>query len=92
MRLLHTTNKTLHEFQGDEIPLYAILSHKWGKEEVSFQDLKDSAYTSKDGYRKITMCCDLAASEGWEYLWIDTCCIDKSSSAELSESINSMYR
>ena len=44
------------------------------------------------GYTKITQCCRLAASEGWSYVWIDTCCIDKTSSAELSEAINSMYR
>lgn len=31
-------------------------------------------------------------SDGIGYVWIDTCCIDKSSSTELSESINSMYR
>lgn len=28
---------------------------------------------------------------GYEYVWIDTCCIDKTSSAELSEAINSMF-
>jgi hypothetical protein len=33
----------------------------------------------------------MAASEGYEYLFIDSCCIDKSSSAELSEAINSMF-
>lgn len=27
-----------------------------------------------------------------EWLWIDTCCIDKNSSAELQESISSMFR
>ncbi|CAF9941558.1 MAG: hypothetical protein ALECFALPRED_009186 [Alectoria fallacina] len=44
------------------------------------------------GYTKIARCCIQAASEGWDYVWIDTCCIDKTSSAELSEAINSMYR
>ena len=29
--------------------------------------------------------------DGLSHAWIDTCCIDKSSSAELSEAINSMY-
>ena len=47
---------------------------------------------SSSGYTKIAKCCRLAASEGWEHIWIDTCCIDKTSSAELSEAINSMYR
>ena len=50
------------------------------------------APTTLSGYTKITKSCTLAASEGWQYLWIDTCCIDKTSSAELSEAINSMYR
>lgn len=41
---------------------------------------------------KIQGACDLAAGQGYGHVWIDTCCIDKSSSAELSEAINSMYR
>jgi hypothetical protein len=54
-------------------------------------------YTSKwkprhKGYKKIEFTCKQAAKDGVEYVWVDTCCIDKSSSAELSESINSMYR
>ncbi len=44
------------------------------------------------GYSKIRSCCAIAAQQGFEYVWIDTCCIDKTSSAELSEAINSMYR
>lgn len=43
------------------------------------------------GYRKIRECCELARARGYQYLWIDTCCIDKRSSAELSEAINSMF-
>ncbi len=46
----------------------------------------------QSGYIKISRCCALAVQEGWNYVWIDTCCIDKTSSAELSEAINSMYR
>lgn len=40
---------------------------------------------------KIRHCCDYARARGCAYLWIDTCCIDKTSSAELSEAINSMF-
>jgi hypothetical protein len=29
---------------------------------------------------------------GFNYVWIDTCCIDKSSSAELQEAVNSMFK
>jgi hypothetical protein len=46
----------------------------------------------KLGYKKIEACCAQAARDGFEYVWLDTCCIDKRSSAELSEAINSMYR
>lgn len=92
MRLLHTSTLNLHEFFGDQIPSYAILSHTWGDEEVTLQDLEKEKSKSRAGYAKITGCCALALSNGWQWLWIDTCCIDKTSSAELSEAINSMYR
>ncbi|KAL9611126.1 MAG: hypothetical protein Q9167_004206 [Letrouitia subvulpina] len=92
MRLLNTSTLQLHEFIGDKVPEYAILSHTWGDEEVLFQDLPKPESRGLAGFSKISGCCALAASEGWQYVWIDTCCIDKSSSAELSEAINSMYR
>ncbi|KAK5630773.1 hypothetical protein RRF57_006488 [Xylaria bambusicola] len=79
------------QFFGDEIPPYAILSHTWGKEEVTFQDLQTLEHKSKQGYVKIEQTCRRAARKGCEWVWIDTCCIDKSSSAELSEAINSMF-
>jgi hypothetical protein len=91
MRLLHTTTLELKEFSGKQIPLYVILSHTWGEEEVSFQDMQGNKRDNKTGYSKVKNCCDLAASDGFDYVWIDACCIDKSSSAELSEAINSMY-
>ena len=94
MRLLHTSTLKLQEFYGEVIPKYAILSHTWGDEEVSLQELQKASIEldGLEGYRKIKDCCKLAASDHWEYVWIDTCCIDKTSSAELSEAINSMYR
>ena len=97
MRLVNTYTLKLHEFYDNKIPWceYAILSHTWGEEEVSFHDLqnkKPEQLNESKGYMKLKECCALAASEGYEYVWIDTCCIDKTSSAELSEAINSMYR
>jgi hypothetical protein len=74
------------------MPPYAILSHTWGPNEVSFQDMLNSKSLEGDGYEKIVKCCELATSDGFEYAWVDTCCIDKTSSSELSEAINSMYR
>jgi hypothetical protein len=92
MRLLDTTTFKLHEFFDRKIPPYAILSHTWGEGEVSFQELQSGDGVFKRGYAKIRSCCELAASDGFEYAWVDTCCINKTSSAELSEAINSMYR
>jgi hypothetical protein len=73
---------------------YAILSHTWGEddEEVNFGDLKDGSGKAKDGYRKLFFCGEQAARDGLQYFWVDTCCIDKSNSTELSEAINSMFR
>ncbi|KAG8527285.1 uncharacterized protein KY384_008029 [Bacidia gigantensis] len=88
MRLLHTTKLELFDFLDNEIPPYAILSHTWGEDEVSYADFLTGKRNAK-----ILRGCELIASESWEYVWIDTCCIDKSSrGAELSEAINSMYR
>ncbi|KAI4250781.1 MAG: hypothetical protein LQ352_005250 [Teloschistes flavicans] len=92
MWLLETKKITLHEFNGDSIPPYAILSHTWDKEEVSHEMISKPEAKDLAGYSKIKACCDLAASQDLKYAWIDTCCIDKKSSAELSEAINSMWR
>ncbi|KAJ4366778.1 hypothetical protein N0V83_007303 [Neocucurbitaria cava] len=46
----------------------------------------------KKGYSKLETSCRMALRRNLKYAWIDTCCIDKSSSTELSEAINSMYR
>lgn len=148
MRLLHTEELRFEEFFDKNIPRYAILSHTWGPDEVSFQEFSairkeeneecqpqtvttsskspeaervTRAATTKaarlpkqrtiaswvqqrqkaPGYRKIIACCKHAATDTtkhatyaagpYERVWIDTCCIDKTSSAELSEAINSMF-
>jgi hypothetical protein len=92
MRLLNTTKRELEEFGGNEIPLYAILSHTWGESEITFQDIEGDDAEEKVGYEKVRETCSRAAADGFDYVWIDTCCIDKTSSAALSEAINSMYR
>lgn len=74
------------------MPRYAILSHTWGDDEVTFEDMQDEAEaSSKASYAKIRESCRLSREYSLDYVWIDTCCIDKSSSAELSEAINSMF-
>ncbi|KAL1874461.1 hypothetical protein Daus18300_003479 [Diaporthe australafricana] len=97
MRLLELTGKGDIRLTGDEIansPPYAILSHTWGPdcEEVTFQDINQGKEKKKVGFAKLQFCGEQAAKDGLRYFWVDTCCIDKSSSAELSESINSMFR
>lgn len=90
MRLLHTETLEFKEFFNP--PEYAILSHRWGADEVTYEQYLGGKNLKGRGYEKIVDCCKLARSRGRKYVWIDTCCIDKRSSAELSEAINSMWR
>lgn len=92
MWLLNTTTRKLHNFLNNDIPAYVILSHTWGEDEVSFDEIDQPHASMKAGYGKIVGCCRLAANDGFHWAWIDTCSIDKRSSAELSEAINSMYK
>ncbi|KAI1318722.1 heterokaryon incompatibility protein-domain-containing protein [Xylariaceae sp. FL0255] len=96
MWLLNSCSWELRDFISVEnTPPYAILSHTWGDEEVSHRDWQEQPFAQiekKLGFRKIKLCCKQAFAEGLEWVWVDTCCIDKSSSAELSEAINSMFK
>ncbi|KAG7050017.1 HET-domain-containing protein [Colletotrichum scovillei] len=89
MRLLHTTTFKLREFSGTETPPYGILSHTWGRNEFTFRDFQRAGY--RGGITKIDGMCRVARDQRLSWVWIDTCCIDKSSSTELSEAINSMF-
>jgi hypothetical protein len=83
------------EFTDKDVPAYAVLSHTWlenSNEEVSFQDIEAGTGKSKIGWKKICFCADKAAADGLQYFWIDTCCIEKKNSTELSRAINSMFR
>jgi hypothetical protein len=94
MRLLHYNNDSefsLTQFYHD-IPRYAILSHTWGLEEVTFKDITEGNRIGKTSFDKIRFCGEQARRDRLQYFWVDTCCIDKSSSAELTEAINSMFR
>ena len=92
MRLINTESLKLEEFEGEDIPFYAILSHRWQEEEVLYKDMINGIAHTKKGYQKIVKLCQLAREDCLRYAWCDTCCIDKSSSAELSEAINSMFK
>lgn len=96
MRLLKSDNTGGFSLTNDlieDIPRYAILSHTWrlDGDEVTFQDLQGPSAESKAGYDKIRFCGEQAKKDGLQYFWVDTCCINKSSSAELQEAIASMF-
>lgn len=93
MWLINTLTLKLHLFHGCPTDTYAILSHTWGTtdEEPTFQEFQNGQATSKPGYDKIESCCKQARKEAIEWAWVDTCCINKESSSELSEAINSMF-
>jgi len=95
MRLIDTKTLQLKEYWGGDIPRYAILSHTWETEEVTFQQftqLSRDELSKLKGFSKIQRTCQLARRSGIQWAWVDTCCIDKTSSAELTEAINSMFR
>ncbi|KAJ6445964.1 hypothetical protein O9K51_00730 [Purpureocillium lavendulum] len=100
MRLLNTSTFELAFFADDDnVPEYAILSHTWAEEEVTFGSLCEDAAAAAlpraprhlRGWDKLERSCAAARDLHMAYIWVDTCCIDKSSSAELSEAINSMF-
>lgn len=97
MRLLNTHTLELKTFHQDRPP-YGILSHTWTCDEPPFEAFVPRRYLStsvsrlrKRKYAKVVKSCKLAKERGLDWMWIDTCCIDKSSSTELTEAINSMY-
>ncbi len=98
MRLLHRNSagrlSLTEDLIGDGIPKYAILSHTWGadSEEVTFEDIINSTGEDKPGYEKIRFCGEQARHDGLKYFWVYTCCINKTNYAEVSHSINSMFR
>lgn len=97
MRLLNVKTRKFEEFLGDNVPPYAILSHRWVDSEVTFQDINSSRLSawrktwSKSWPPKLEGCRLQAITDNLSYIWIDTCCIDKTNSVELAEAINSMF-
>jgi hypothetical protein len=125
MRLLNSTTLEFKFFNDEACPPYAILSHVWGAEEVSYQNVRflqqvqrlpanhpmrgayvaaleaaaglelsvtrEKPISNFAGLSKIEETAKIAKEKNLDWFWVDTCCIDKSSSAELQEAINSMY-
>ena len=95
MRLLHAKSLCFEEFFENGIPLYAILSHRWEGKEVAFHEFEAAKERDGPDFSKVKNFCSFVSRQRdpiVEWVWIDTCCIDKKSSAELSEAINSMFR
>ncbi|KAI1414091.1 HET-domain-containing protein [Hypoxylon sp. FL1857] len=100
MRFINTTTLTFYEVSDLELHKlkkgYSILSHRWtwGEDEIHYSDVLSTGDTvkAKKGFGKFIGACALAKSLGYDLIWIDTCCIDKTNAVELSEAINSMYR
>lgn len=104
MRLIEVNGLSLcpDEFDEKEIGQYAILSHTWEKDELSFSDfgVQDTGeatvnpsgnHRHKAGYQKLCRFADVAKENNIARIWMDTCCIDKTNSTELQQSLNSMY-
>ena len=99
MWLIHIDTLKLHAFYDRDIPKYYILSHRWEDDETSFKDAQKSRNLGSRGWTKVQSFCRFVREHppttqpavSVEYVWVDTCCIDKKSSAELSEAINSMW-
>ncbi|KAK7905593.1 hypothetical protein LTR67_000316 [Exophiala xenobiotica] len=95
MRLLERKpdgSLALRKFTGIDVPSYAILSHTWGEGEVDLQEFETGTGRDKAGWKKIDFCAKQANADGYRYIWVDTCCIDKKDAVELQEAINSMFR
>ncbi|KAK5711194.1 hypothetical protein LTR17_018542 [Elasticomyces elasticus] len=116
MRLINIDTLESAEFYDDAIPAYAILSHRWTTDELTYADFRKGRRKESIGYEKVLRLQEVThrynawlehrkvefapeavhevrmlTDQPLKYMWLDTCCIDKRSSAELSEAINSMY-
>ncbi|KAF1992757.1 hypothetical protein P154DRAFT_417423, partial [Amniculicola lignicola CBS 123094] len=76
MRLICTSTLTLHEFIGEHIPSYAILSHTWGPRETTYQEMMATTGTTPqtEGYNKVVRFAKLCKALNHQYCWVDTCC------------------
>lgn len=82
------------EFRDDKSPTYAIASYRWQGEEVTYQEVNTKRNTNKKGYQKVRHFAKYVQKSvpTFKWLWIDTCCINKDSAAELSEAINLIFK
>ena len=80
----------LEEFISKHPLLCPLLLHTWGDGEVTFQDFQDTkSQKQKTGYSKIELSAKQARNNCFQYVWAHACCIGKTSSAGLIETIKS---
>lgn len=93
MRLLNVNSLEFAEFHGDDRPKYVIASHRWSDREATYKDVRNGQNKNNSGYKKVLAFARYIKEKlsHLEWLWIDTCCINKESEADLSYSINSMF-
>lgn len=93
MRLLNVHTLELKEFGEDKKPAYAIASHRWDEHEATFADVRDAQNTATTGYRKVQEFAEYVKTHvpAIDWLWIDTCCINRENPNELSRAINLMF-
>ena len=57
-----------------KLPPYAILSHCWDIDEVTYQMFKGKSFDRQSrGWRKICELCRIAGERGLDWVWTDTC-------------------
>lgn len=67
MRLLSVHTLRITEF-GQDVPPYAILSHTWGNEEISFVQIQEGTGSDLEGYRKVSESCRQARHDGLDFV------------------------
>jgi len=92
MRLLHVRDFTFKQFVKQP-PTYAILSHRWSEHEPSLKDIKHRNGKPSTAYNKVYGFANYISAHlpQLEWIWVDSCCIDQKSAAELSEGVNRMF-
>ena len=75
---------------------YVALSHVWEGKEPSFQDvcLAGSVWELDSSLlnEKLRKFCEVVSKDGYRWAWSDTCCIDKTISTVLNQSLKMMYK
>lgn len=99
MRLIEIETQQFREFAEFETPPYAVFSHHWSNNEVTYQtfeERKREAWTGQtnNGFEKVLGFSKFVSTHRPDihFLWIDSCCINQWNAVELSEAINSMFR